>query len=107
VEYRFDTPQQVRHVRLTFDSDLNRPEKNQPHYFPLDAELVSVPETMVRAFRIEALGDDGTWQVIVREESNYQRLVHLNVDVETEAVRFIPEATWGAPDAHVFAWDVS
>jgi hypothetical protein len=107
VEYRFDKPQPVRGLRLTFDSDLNRPEKNQPHYFPLDAESVSVPETMVRAFRIEALDEDGAWQVVVREANNYQRLVQLDVDVETQAVRFIPEATWGASDAHVFAWDLN
>ena len=107
VEYRFDRPQQVRGLRFTFDSDLNRSEKNQPHYFPLDAEPVSVPETLVRAYRIEALDEDGEWQVVVREENNHQRLVQLDVDVETQAVRFIPEATWGAPDAHVFAWDLT
>jgi hypothetical protein len=107
VEYRFDTPQRVRRLRFTFDSDLDRPEKNQPHYFPLDAEPVSVPEPMVRAFRIEALDDNGTWQVVARKENNYQRLVQLDVDVESEAIRFIPEATWGASAAHVFAWDVS
>jgi hypothetical protein len=107
VEYRFDRPRRVRGIRLTFDSDLNRAEKNQPHYYPLEAELVAVPETMVRAFRIEALDEDDAWVVIAREEINYQRLVRLDVDLETEAVRFVPEATWGAPDAHVFAWEVS
>jgi hypothetical protein len=107
VEYRFETPQHVRRLRFTFDSDLNRPEKNQPHAYPLDAALVSVPEPMVRAFRVEALDGEGAWQVIVKEDNNYQRLVQLDVDVETQAVRFIPEATWGASDAHVFAWDLN
>jgi hypothetical protein len=62
---------------------------------------------MVRAFRIEALGQDGVWQVIAREENNYQRLVCIQTDVRTRAIRFVPEATWGAGSVHVFAWDVA
>jgi hypothetical protein len=96
----------VRGLRFVFDSDLNRPEKNMPHSYPLHIEPVGVPETMIRAFRVEALDQNNRWRVIVREESNYQRLVRLETDVETSAIRFIPEATWGAEQVHVFAWDV-
>jgi hypothetical protein len=62
---------------------------------------------MTRAFRVEALAEDGEWQVIAREENNYQRLVRIETDVRARAVRFIPEATWGAESVHVFAWDVA
>ncbi len=106
VQYRFDRPRRVRRLRFVFDSDLNRPEKNMPHSYPLHIEPVGVPETMIRAFRVEALGQNNRWRVIVRKESNYQRLVRLETDVETSAIRFIPEATWGAEQVHVFAWDV-
>jgi len=106
VQYSFDRPQRVRRLRFVFDSDLNRPEKNMPHSYPLHIEPVGVPETMIRAFRVEALGQNNRWRVIVHEESNYQRLVRLETDVETSAIRFIPEATWGAEQVHVFAWDV-
>jgi len=33
-------------------------------------------------------------------------LVRLKVDIETTAIRFIPEATWGAEKVHLFSWDV-
>jgi len=52
------------------------------------------------------LDASGTWHVLLRQENNYQRLVRLPADVVAQAVRFIPEATWGSPQAHLFAWDV-
>ena len=106
VEYRFDRSQRVHSLRFVFDSDLNRPEKNMPHNYPLDAAPRRVPATMTRAFRIEAQGEEGEWEMTARVEDNYQRLVRVRVDVQTAAVRFTPEATWGAETAHLFALDV-
>ena len=106
VQYTFDGPRRVRGLRFVFDSDLNRREKNMPHYYPFPIEPVGVPETMTRAFRAEALGEDGGWHVVARVENNYQRLVRLDVDVQASAIRFVPEGTWGAERAHLFAWDV-
>jgi FAD-dependent oxidoreductase family protein len=106
VAYAFDQVQPVRRLRLVFDSDLNRPEKNEHANRSLDWEPVGVPQTMTRAFRVEALDESGAWQTIARHENNYQRLVWIGTDVRTRAIRFVPEATWGAPSAHLFAWDV-
>jgi hypothetical protein len=107
VQYTFDGPRRVRGLRFVFDSDLNRREKNMPHYYPFPIEPVGVPETMTCAFRAEALGEDGGWHVVARVENNYQRLVRLDVDVQASAIRFVPEGTWGAERAHLFAWDVA
>jgi hypothetical protein len=107
VEYRFAAPERVRVLRFVFDSDLNRPEKATPANYPLHIEPVGVPQTLVRAFRVEALDDDGTWRTIACVDNNYQRLVHLNLDVTTCALRFVPESTWGAERVHIFAWDVA
>lgn len=106
VQYTFDSATRVRGMRFVFDSDLNRPEKNMPSTYPLHIEPVGVPETLVRAFRVEAQDGNGEWRAVIREESNHQRLVQLDVDIWARAVRFIPEATWGAERAHLFAWDV-
>jgi hypothetical protein len=106
VTYSFDCIEQVHGLRITFDSDLNRPEKNEHANRPLDWEPVGVPETLVRAFRVEVLDPEGTWRVIAREENNYQRLVRVDLDLQARAVRLVPEATWGAEEAHLFAWDV-
>jgi hypothetical protein len=107
VELVFETPLRVRRLRFVFDSDLNRTGHNGVAAYPLDMATVSPPETLVRAFRVECLGEDGTWIMAARADNNYQRLVHLDVDITTRALRFIPEATWGSAQAHVFAWDAS
>ena len=41
------------------------------------------------------------------EENNYQRLVRLDVNVTAQAIRFVPESTWGVKWAHIFAYDIS
>jgi len=106
VTYTFDCIEQVHGLRLVLDSDFDRPEKNEHANRPLDWVPVGVPETLVRAFRVEVLDADGTWRVVHREENNYQRLVRVDLDLQARAVRLVPEATWGAAEAHLFAWDV-
>ena len=107
VQYAFDGPRQVRKLRFVFDSDLNRTQKNSLSNYPLHLERVTVPEAMTRTFRIEVLDETGRWAVVTRVENNYQRLVRVETDVWTSAVRFVPEATWGAEQVHVFAWDLA
>jgi hypothetical protein len=107
VEYRFTAPKRVRKLRFVFDSDLNRPEKATLANYPLHIEPVSVPQTLVSAFRVEAEDDDRTWHTVAHVENNYQRLVRLEIDVTTCAIRFVPESTWGAEQVHVFTWDVA
>jgi hypothetical protein len=106
VEYRFDGPRRLRQARLVFDSDLGRPLRNMPFRYALDDPPWAPPSTLVRAFRLEAEEADGRWAVIHREPNNYQRLVRVPLAVEARAVRLIPEATWGAEQAHLFAFDV-
>ncbi|HHX38503.1 MAG TPA: FAD-dependent oxidoreductase [Armatimonadetes bacterium] len=106
VEYAFDGPREVKECRFVFDSDLNRRRLNMPSCFPRDLEPHRVPETLVRTFRIEVRNESGEWTLATRVEESHQRLVRVPVNVTTSAIRFIPEATWGAPQAHLFAWDV-
>jgi hypothetical protein len=112
--YVWDTPQRISQVRLVFDSDLDRVSRkgdrdgwvNMRACYTLHDPHLALPGTMIRAFRIEALDANGAWQVIARVDNNRQRLVRLNVAVETRALRLVPEASWGAAEAHVFSWDV-
>lgn len=105
VQYAFDRPRRVRRLRFVFDSDLNRTEKNQPKHYPLNEPLYGPPATLVRGFRVEALGPRGEWREIAKVENNYQRLVWIDAEIETPALRFIPDSTWGASEARLFAWD--
>jgi hypothetical protein len=112
VAYTFDAPTHVQGLRLVFDSDLER--ENHQHgchrnivcSYPLHPVPRPIPATLVRSFRIETLADDGTWSTLLRIENNHQRLVRLKTDVRTRALRFVSESTWGADQAHLFAWDV-
>ena len=115
VEYRFESAQPVKQVRLTCDSDLNRKGKNMPCAFPLDptgppipasaALFDGAPPSMTREFHIEA-EVNGSWQTVATVEENYQRLVRVPLDVAATAVRVTFDATWGAETVHLFALDV-
>lgn len=115
VQYRFEQPERLRLARLVFDSDLNRKgkgacakhvEKNCLANYPLNQPPRTVPETLVRAFRLEALDGQGQWQAVFETAGNHQRLVKVPLDVETRALRLVPLSTWGAPTARLFAFDV-
>lgn len=106
VQYTFDGCRRVREFRFVFDSDLNRADTTMLCKYPLQSEPAGVPGTITRAFRVEAANENGEWASVVRHDNNYQRLVRLPVDIETRALRFTPEATWGSEVAHVFAWTV-
>ncbi|MBT7161288.1 MAG: hypothetical protein HN904_00845, partial [Victivallales bacterium] len=48
----------------------------------------------------------GNWRTVSEEANNYQRLVRVPLGIEAHALRFVPLATWGADQAHLFAFDV-
>jgi len=73
------------------------------------------PKCLLRAFRIEALDDDGNWRTVYETDSNRQRLVRGELNVVTTAVRLVPHATYfsdrlwttyGSAQAHIFAFEV-
>ncbi len=105
VEYRFDAPKQLSEARITFDSDLNRERLCMRVNYPLEGEDQSTPQALVKDFRIEALRGE-EWAEVARVEGNHQRLVRVLLDGEAQAVRLVPENTWGAERARIFAFDV-
>ena len=117
IEYSFDRPERIEQARLVYDSNLNRgitDHLNHFHYdlldmrcyYPLDQKQRVVPESLVRSFRLEALDKNGNWGTVFSESNNYQRLVLIPLNLETKAIRLVPEETWGADKASIFAWDV-
>ncbi|MFW6308859.1 MAG: FAD-dependent oxidoreductase [bacterium] len=109
-EYRFRQEEKVDKIRLVFDSDLKQNNKGGELHLPcryhLEPKYLGVPETMIKKFRIEALNKDEEWEVIYSEDNNYQRLVNIEVDCKTEALRLIPEKTWGNEMINIFAWEI-
>jgi len=106
VAYRWPEPVQLSEARLIVDSDLNRRQKNMPCRFDLNAPPRHTPETVTRSLRIEALGEHDGWRTVARVADNWQRMVRIPLDVTTRGIRLVPEGTWGAPEAHLFAFDV-
>ena len=104
-------------ARIVFDSDLNRTgkgvgsiathtEKNILSNFPLNQPPRVTPPTLVKAFRLEARNQDGTWSCLHQVENNYQRLVKIPLDITTSAIRLVPEKTWGSSAAKLFSFDL-
>jgi hypothetical protein len=116
VTYQLNSPAVVKKARFVFDSDLNRltlpedPRHNRPqrsNYF-LDDKPMHVPATLIRDFRIDVSIEGGDWQIFQTVTGNCQRLVTLDLTLAgtVTAVRFVPLATWGSPDCHVFSFDI-
>ncbi len=118
MEYAFDTPEMISQARIVFDSDLNRGiTEHLKHfhydlldmrcYYPLIQTQRTVPQGLVKSFRIDVCGSDGVWRTVFSESNNYQRLVIVPLDIEATAVRLVPVETWGSETVHVFSWDLT
>ncbi len=115
ISYIFDKPSEIAHIRIIFDSDLNRAtlpeceakrERNMLHNRPLNWPDSYVPKTMVKAFRLEGIRENGTVVVLVDETNNYQRYRAFDVHDIFREVRLIPLDTWGCGSCHIFSFDV-
>ena len=106
LEFTWKEPVSIGKIRLVFDSDLCRATHNMVSYYQFDQEPFKVPEEMIKGFRVQTRGSDGTWADCVAEENNYQRLVWVEVGTTTDGIRFTPDETWGSRKARVFALDV-
>lgn len=103
-EYRWESPQQIKGARLVFDSNLAH-TKRQPCSYPQKDEGPRVPSSLVKSFRLETLNENGTWERVFQETENFQRLVFVPLNIETSALRLVPEGTWGDKKARVFAFE--
>lgn len=115
VQYTFSRVTPVKKIRMIFDSDLNRTEcHGNPIMarYPMlcnktyDMPDFGFPKTMVQDFIIEYLDENDEWKLLKHVENNYQRLVVLNCNVNSLAVRFTANKTWGWEKVHLFAFDV-
>ena len=119
--YTWDKPISTSGVRFIFDSDLKVRGKRM-RKLEETTERIPMPSEMVRDFRVEVRvpatnrkaqkenaksPEAGEWKTVATVKDNYRRLVKLDFDaVQTDAVRIVVDKTWGAPKAHIFAFDV-
>ncbi len=105
VAYGFESPTEISALRFVFDSDL-KDHKRMPCSYPLKGNHVHLPAMLTRAFDIDVLDEQGQWQTACQVNENHQRLVWVPLETVTRAVRFVARASWGAPQVHLFAFDV-
>jgi len=119
--YTWDKPISTSGVRFIFDSDL-RVRGKRMRKLEETTERIPMPSEMVRDFRVEVRvpatnrkaqkenaksPEAGEWKTVATVKDNYRRLVKLDFEaVNTDAVRIVVDKTWGAPKAHIFAFDV-
>jgi hypothetical protein len=105
VECTWAQPRRVEEARISFDSDFCL-ELGMTHLTPAGVQIpTSPPPALVKAFRIEARLD-GTWQTVARQDGNYQRFVRVPLNVTTDAIRLIPESTYGAETVRLYRFEV-
>lgn len=113
VLYAWDTVRKIKMFRAVFDSNLSRGTfgkalaTNMPCRYTLDMQEQVPPSSLVKAFHIDVLDNDGKWKTVCRIGENTQRLVRKELNEDAMAVRLTIDATWGDKTVNVFDWDVS
>lgn len=105
VEYTLDADTPVKEIRLVFDSDLNRNYHNMPCNYPLVQTGYHIPETLVKAYRIEGISENGDIQTLQINE-NHQRFVTHKVDWNVKTVRLVPQRTYGCQSYRIFNFEI-
>ena len=114
LEYRFDKPEYVTSVHITFDSDLNRetlPGDECERYHSMRSNILKnspqfyVPKTLCKKFILECETERGT-EVILNEENNLTRAYNAEINRNVKSIRLIPLTNWGGTDkTTVFSLD--
>ena len=105
VTYTLEQDEQVREIRLVFDSDLDRPYDNMPCSYPLVQTKYQVPATLICEYRIEGESESGE-KFSLHVTDNHQRFVRHLVDWKVREVRFVPLTTHGCAQFRLFAFDI-
>jgi hypothetical protein len=104
VEFLWDAPVNLAGARLVFDSNLAN-SKVMPCSYPQKGGEHRLPSSLIKAFRLETLDPNGQWSVAYRNQNNRQRLVKAPINKLVRGLRLVPESTWGAAGARVFAFE--
>ena len=112
--YRFASPEYIRTLHVTFDSDLNRTtlpgdECERTHTMRanvrLDSPVFYVPKTLCKSFCIEITTPTGT-RTLYKTEKNLNRAYEIAVNDEVLSLSLAPAENWGGSDCTtVFSFD--
>ena len=101
VGYTFNKEEEIKEIRIVFNSDLSRPFHNIVANYFLEERIFTPPETLVEDFDIEADG-----KVIYSKKGNYQRLIKIPVSCKAKELKLIIRKIRSNSDkCGVFAFD--
>lgn len=106
IEYDFAKPEFISSVRIVFDSNLNRNILNSKCYYPIDDNMISPPETLVRDFVLEFLDNKNNWCELAKITNNFQRLVRISINMTTSALRLRILKNRSTEAVNIFAFEV-
>ena len=127
ITYSFGKKVKLSSFRLITDSDLDREfVEGNPNLVKIPMPLFHAqsyngtsfgfPACMLKKFRLEIPSADGGWKSVYEKDNNIMRLVRGTLNVETEAIRLVPQETWasarlyhtyGSGSIHLFAFEVN
>ena len=107
-EYRFDQPQKISRIRIVFDSDLSRPEKNIVALRTVDQPILKLPDQLLRNFELSYQSvPGGKWRKIAVIKDNFKRLITLdNLDIKAVSVKLTVKKSWGNSECGVYSFDL-
>lgn len=118
VTYAFDGAAAIANIHLALDSDLDRKtvpgdwcEKRHTMRANIVSEspTMTMPQTLLRAYRIEGKTESGETVVLADETCNLRQCVNVPVQGRFTEITFLPIATWAeaaSDTVHVFSFDV-
>ena len=114
VTYRFDAPEKIEAVHITFNSDLNRyslpgEQCERTHMTRANTLLSSpqfyVPTTLCKSFRLEIETENGT-EVLLESNRNLNRAYQVPVEKAVKSITLIPLSNWGGSSStEIYSFD--
>ena len=103
LELRWDAPQTISHVQVTFDTGFERQLTLTASEVVRRKMIFGPQPEVVKDYAVTLLAPDGSEQVVAEIEGNYQRLRRHDFEpLEAKAVRLAVKSTNGAPEARVY-----
>ncbi|HOP11163.1 MAG TPA: FAD-dependent oxidoreductase [Oscillospiraceae bacterium] len=105
IDLVWEKPERVGQMRIVFDSELERLDKNMPFEWGMEPYHRRMPNRLVRDFDI-SVKVNGFWVLKQQVRDNHERLVRITLDLVCESVRLDIIKTWGGENtANIFAFE--
>gem|GEM_PF-4280306 len=103
---RWPSPRHVENLRVVMDIDLND-NKRRAFKYPKNKTICTVPQTLIKFFKVEFEDSGGNWNSIYSSDSNRQRSINISIKREVTALRATGQETWGKDIGRIFGPSVS